>query len=226
MRAWKISFLATIVVVLLAHTGPGYSHHSSPDATGWGVKWTWDKLYPDQSGSLYWKAWTVNGTAVPLADQWILADVVLNKWEAPLDYALAGGGYRQFNFIGAPYNGYANAKYARMDNQSQVDWFCSSGDTESDTMACFDWETRVYDNDSQPIRYKVTTASLIYGNHVWSDPVAKFAKHVSHEGGHGMGLGHHPVAPPCETVMSRGECNNQPTADDIVTSLTNLTYFW
>lgn len=57
-----------------------------------------------------------------------------------------------------------------------------------------------------------------------ADPNGEFAKHVSHEWGHGFGLAHHGQAPPCQTVMTQGECTNQPVAADIATALTILGY--
>jgi hypothetical protein len=129
------------------------------------------------------------------------------------DYALVAGGYREFDFAGVAYNQSANAKYARMNTETEVLFFCGLGN-----VACFFYPS-VIDPDPNQGFATVLSSSLVYGPHVYNDPVANFTKHVSHEWGHGFGLAHEGQAPPCVTVMTRGECTNQPVAADIGTAL-------
>lgn len=214
-------FAVTAVVLGVVFGQTVQASHPQPDVDGvspdFNYLWTHHHLYPGTSGQITWKAWTINATDVPLRDAVILIQVVDLTWELGFAYALVSGGYRPFDFAGVGHHASANVSYARMDNNTQMLWFCGS----SIAVACFLRDV-VLDPDPNQGFATVDRASIVYGPHVWSDPDANFAKHVSHEWGHGFGLAHEGQAPPCVTVMTQGECTNGPVAADIGTALSTV----
>lgn len=217
----KAALVLSLTVVILGATqiNKAEADHPWPNIL-YGYLATYYELYPERSGHLTWKAWTIQAEPVPLAEAWLLVDVVDNTWEQMFNYALAVGGYRLFDFEGIAYDQSADVSYARMDTQQQVDWFCSAG-----AAACLHWDPMPagegvdwVDDADRDDRRELIRADIVYGPAVWGDPNDEFRHGTAHEWGHGFGLAHHGVGV-CETVMSGDGCTNMPAASDIATAL-------
>ena len=164
-------------------------------------------LYPDRSGNLSYRAWTINGDPVPLQDTLLIINDVENVWEAQFNYALAAGGEDPFNFFGRAHTQLSNVNYSRMDTNTQVAYFCAGA-----TTACFYVTSR--------IGGQINRAIIVYGPTVWGDPNDWFQHGLAHEFGHGFALLHH--LPNCGWVMSRDNCPDLAVAADIGTALEDV----
>lgn len=216
MMRWVTVFLAVGAVLAAAGIFSTDARASDPwPYSGWGYIHTWKPLYPPpDSGDLSWKGWTINQQPLPDRDILLAMDVVNNKWAPSLNYALAAGGYRTFDFVVKPHNSSAaDAKYARMDTQEQVTWFCDN----PTFIACFNLEE--YEYHSGVGRWVTTEASLVYGPTVYGYSNAKFSYVLSHEWGHGFGLAHHSACSGSVMASGLGCSGGQPTAAEIATAL-------
>jgi hypothetical protein len=187
------------------------AHHAQVDPQGlWGYLWSNYDYYPNRSTSASYKAWTVSGAAVPGREQLLIIDTVDGKWEPPLNYGRAAGGYPTFNFFVVNYNQTTALKFLRMDTDDQVHWLCGAT-----AAACFVAESYLYDSSRQ--RREVTVASFVYGPNVAGGSDLEFEHDMAHEFGHMFGLAHHT---PCGYVMSTTtNCTNLPDSSDVATTL-------
>lgn len=210
-RGALLAFTALILGTMFAGTAD--ANHANPPNPFFGYVYTYRWLYPEDSGLLFWKAWTVDEEAVPLREALLLINAVENSWEAMFNYVLLLAGVRPFNFFGLGHHATADVKYARMNTTAQVQFFCQGGST-----ACLFPDAVYYD----PVRdiFELEGSFIVYGPIVSGASNAVFQHVVAHEWGHGFGLAHHNNV--CGFVMSAKlplQCTNMPVGADIVTAL-------
>lgn len=217
IRAKAAAFAFALGIIGATFVGLAQASHSAPD-NDWGYRFTWYLLYPDKTGHISWKAYVnEDGGPVPLRDALILIDAVDNTWEAMLDYALAAGGYREFNIEGVAHDESAAVSYMRANTQPEVNYVCGPNPPGGIIVGCFAVASSTNYSTTDPDREAVLKAVLPYGPEVWDQPNnSYFSNHVAHEFGHGFGLAHHSS---CTSVMGPFERENMPTASDIDTAL-------